>query len=137
MEPRRIPVFFYGMFMDAELLRGKGADPRNIRPATADGYALQIGQRAALVPAAGSRAHGMLMELSHADLDLLYSEPSVNMYRAEPVLCESGGATLAAITFNLPAAPSAEESNAAYAEKLRELAQRLGLPAEYVERIGR
>ncbi|HWS71948.1 MAG TPA: gamma-glutamylcyclotransferase family protein [Thermoanaerobaculia bacterium] len=135
MEPRRIPVFFYGMFMDAELLRGKGADPRNIRPATVDGYALRIGERAALVPEAGSRVYGLLMDLSHADLDLLYAEPSVNMYRAEPLLCASGGATIPVVAFNLPAAPSPEESNAAYAEKLRDLARRLQLPAEYIERI--
>jgi hypothetical protein len=34
MTPRRIEVFFYGLFMDADLLRAKGADPVNIRSAS-------------------------------------------------------------------------------------------------------
>jgi len=31
MATRRINVFFYGLFMDAELFRSKGVSPQNIR----------------------------------------------------------------------------------------------------------
>jgi hypothetical protein len=49
MLPHRIEVFFYGLFMDADLLRTKGAEPVKIRPACAPGFALRIGQRATLL----------------------------------------------------------------------------------------
>jgi len=50
---RRVEVFFYGLFMDEELLRGKGLEPEGGEIAAIDGFALRIGQRAALVPVVG------------------------------------------------------------------------------------
>jgi hypothetical protein len=49
---RCISVFFYGLFMDEELLRAKGVQPRSPRQACIRGFALRIGQRATLVPVA-------------------------------------------------------------------------------------
>jgi hypothetical protein len=49
MSARRIPVFFYGLFMDAELLRAKGTAPGGIQQASVPGFALRIGQRATLI----------------------------------------------------------------------------------------
>jgi len=46
---RRVEVFFYGLFMDEELLRGKGLEPEGGEIAVIDGFALRIGHRAALV----------------------------------------------------------------------------------------
>lgn len=133
--PRRIPVFFYGLFMDAGALRAKGADPQNIRRASLAGFALRIGERATLVPASGSRVHGVLMDLTHTEIDALYAEASVSMYRAEPVVCETDRGDAAALAFTLPVPPAPGETNAAYAEKLRDLARRLQLPSHYVETI--
>ena len=47
---RRVEVFFYDLFMDEELLRGRGLEPEGGEIAAIDGFALRIGQRAALVP---------------------------------------------------------------------------------------
>ena len=41
-------VFFYGLFMDADVLRQKGVDPRGFRLARVEGYGLRIGERATL-----------------------------------------------------------------------------------------
>jgi hypothetical protein len=126
--------------MDADLLRSKGAQPVNIRSASVPGFALRIGKRATLFRKPGSRCHGVLMDLTHAEIEQLYSEPSVKVYRPEAVLTElADGSTLPALCFNLlePPAPEEhnEEQNQEYAVKLRALAQRLGLPDEYVSSI--
>lgn len=81
MAARRINVFFYCLFMDAGLLRAKGANPLNIRLACVPGYALRIGQRAILIESDQERADPMLMELTHDEIELLYSEASVSDYR--------------------------------------------------------
>jgi len=133
---RRIGVFFYGLFMDEELLRAKGVEPTSPRRAFVRGFALRIGQRATLVPDSGARAHGLLMELSHEEIDRLYADASVSLYRPEAVVAElADGVQVPALCFNLQVAPQAGESNEAYAEKLRGLARRLGLPADYVDQI--
>jgi hypothetical protein len=134
--PRRINVFFYGLFMDADLLRAKGAHPFNVRPASAPGYALRIGQRATLLEAPNARAYGILMELTHDEIEQLYSEVSVRAYRPEAVIAELADASrIPALCFNLLVPPAPEEANSEYATKLRGLAARLKLPSDYVESI--
>lgn len=136
MASRRIAVFFYGLFMDADLLSTKGVNPSNARAASVPGFALRIGQRATLVGDPGGRAHGILMELTHAEIDQLYRETSVRAYRPEAVLCElKDGSRVPALCFNLIEPPRPEEANAEYAAKLRELAGRLGLASDYVDGI--
>lgn len=57
-------------------------------------------------------------------------------YRPEPVLAAlRNGATVAALCYNLPEPPSPDERNTEYASKLRALAQRVGLPSDYVASI--
>ena len=137
MTSRRITVFFYGLFMDEDLLKAKGVQPTSVRQACVRGFALRIGQRATLVPISGARAYGLLMELSHEEIERLYADPSVSMYRPEAVVAElADGVQVPALCFNLQVAPQPGESNDAYATKLRDLARCLGLPADYVDRIG-
>jgi hypothetical protein len=137
MDHRRLDIFFYGLFMDPQVLESKGIRPVEIRVAAVPGFSLRIGARAALVPEPAGEVHGVLMKLSHVDLEKLYSEPGVQAYRPEPVLAVArNGATVAALCYNLPEPPAPGEHNAEYAVKLRALAQRIGLPSEYVASIG-
>ena len=131
-----VPVFFYGLFMDADALRSLGAHPANVRPAAVPGYTIRIGSRATLVRDPGSSAYGVLMDLPRAEIDALYSGPGLEAYRPEPVVADTpDGGRIPALCFNLIAAPSPGEVDREYAEKLRALARRLGLPPDYVERI--
>lgn len=134
MSPRRVDVFFYGLFMDGDLLRGQGLHPGNARLARLDDYALVIGNRATLAPRAGSHVYGMVMDLTQAELTPLYAEPSVADYRPEAVMLHmDDGSTIAALCYNLEIDEHGTEINRSYAAKLHALARRLGLPEEYRE----
>ena|SRR5213593_641162 len=136
MPSRRVDLFFYGLFMDQELLRAKGLKPAEAELASVDGFALRIGQRAALVPATGSRVHGLIMSLTLPEVDQLYSEPGVQAYKPQAVLARlASGGLIAALCYNLPQPPAPDERNPEYAAKLRTLAQQVGLPADYVSSI--
>ncbi|HKF53611.1 MAG TPA: gamma-glutamylcyclotransferase family protein [Candidatus Acidoferrales bacterium] len=136
MSARSIDVFFYGLFMDADLLRSKKAEPANIRRACLPGFALRIGQRATLLRSGSDCAYGVVMQLTHAEIEQLYSEPSVQAYRPEAVLVQlEDGSYLPALCFDLVVPPAPGESNPEYAAKLRALALRLKLPAHYIETI--
>jgi hypothetical protein len=136
MRQRRAEVFFYGLFMDQELLRATGVQPELIERASVPGMSLRIGHRASLVPAPGEEVHGVIMSLTLVELERLYSEPSVAMYRPQAVVArpESGGA-IAVLCYNLPDPPEAGERNPEYAAKLREVARRVGLPESYIAAI--
>jgi len=136
MDQQRVDVFFYGLFMDRQVLEDKGIRPTDIRLAAVPGFVLRIGARAALVPAPAGEVHGVLMKLSQADLEKLYADPGVQAYRPEPVLAVARDATtVAALCYNLPEAPSPDEHNADYAARLQALARRIGLPDDYVASI--
>ena len=136
VEEGRVEVFFYGLFMDEAVLREKGLSPRGRRVARVENFRLVVGERATLVPDEGVEVHGVLFSLKPAEVDALYSEDSVSAYRPEAVCAQlPDGTFVPALCFNLPAPPAPEERNPLYASKLRQLAARLGLPADYVSSI--
>ncbi|MDM3872483.1 gamma-glutamylcyclotransferase family protein [Porticoccus sp. W117] len=136
MPERRINGFFYGLFMDADLLRESQIVPENPCPAYVDDFELRIGQRATLVPAAGARSYGMVFALTHDDLDKLYSAPGLEHYRPEAVLaCSLDGEEIPALCYNLEEAPGDDEVNSEYAKRLRTVLEKLGFPAEYIASV--
>jgi hypothetical protein len=136
MSPRQIDGFFYGLFMDAQVLRQAGTKPSNFRRAYVEDFALRIGQRATLIPSPGARAHGMLIALTHAELQRLYSAPGLEDYRPEAVIAHpSEGEAIPALCYNLVRAPEPHERNPEYAERLRSVLASLGFPIAYVESV--
>lgn len=133
---KRIDVFFYGLFMDDDLLREKGIGPTNRRIAFVENYSLAIGDRATLIPDPGKAAYGIVFSLTHDEVDQLYREPSVKAYRPEAVHAHlEDGKVIPALCFNLPEFDSSNDRNLGYAARLRELASHLNLPASYVQTI--
>ena len=133
MTDRRIDAFFYGLFMDVDVLRGSSVVPSNPRRAYVDDFALRIGQRATLLPSAGARAYGMLMALTHQELERLYTAPGLEQYRPEAVLVQPlGGTSVPALCYNLREAPAPHERNPDYAMRLQRVLSKLSFPPEYI-----
>jgi hypothetical protein len=133
---RRVNVFFYGLFMDEALLRGKGLSPQDAEVGSVRGMSLRIGQRAALVPDPAGQAYGVIMSLTMEELERLYSEPGVQAYRPQAVLVHpASGGVLGALCYNLPEPPPPGERNPEYATRLRGVARKAGLPEDYVASI--
>ena len=132
MSDRQIDAFFYGLFMDLDVLRKSGVEPTNIRRASVPNFALRIGQRATLISSAGTRAYGILMSLSHEQLDKLYGAPGLEHYHPEAVLVQTlDGVATAALCYNLIKAPGPDERNPEYAIRLQGVLRKLDFPAEY------
>lgn len=137
MPPRKLNGFFYGLFMDENVLRKAGTHPINVRHAYVDDFALRIGNRATLIPSPGDRAYGMLIALSHPDLDILYNAPGLEVYRLEALIAQPfEGKAVPALCYNLVKEPEPHERNPEYAEKLKKVLRELGFPEEYVNGVG-
>jgi len=136
MTERSVDAFFYGLFMDVDILREKQVTPVNPRPAYVEGFALRIGERATLLPSLGARAFGMLISLTHRELSRLYSGPGLEQYRPEAVLVRTFKGELAsALCYNLPDAPLPHERNPEYAVHLQAVLRKLNFPPEYVASV--
>lgn len=136
MTERRIDGFFYGLFMDGDILRESRVVAVNPRRAYVDGYSLRIGRRATLVPAPDGRAYGMVFALTYDEFEKLYTAPGLEQYRPEAVLARlMEGEILPALCYNLREAPGAEEANPEYAARLRAVLSRLEFPPEYIASV--
>jgi len=130
---RRVGVFFYGLFMDQDLLRAQGVEPENPELASVGGMAIRIGRRATLVPDEAGRAYGVVMMLKPAELNRLYADSSLRDYRAQNVTVDlASGGRVSALCYNLPVPPQPAERNPEYTRKLKAVAEKVGLPAEYI-----
>ena len=84
-----------------------------------------------------SVTYGVLMTMPWHEIERLYSGPGVADYRAEQVSAvQDDGTQVVALCYNLPADKPRGEAKATYADELRLLAARIGLPDEYVAEIG-
>lgn len=132
----RVEVFFYGLFMDPEVLARRDIVAPGPRRARAEGCGLRIGRRATLVPAQGEHAYGMVYALTQTELDRLYGQPGLEAYLPETIVVRDfDGASIAATCYKLAAAPGPDEVNAAYARELRDVLLRLGFPKYYADHL--
>ena len=128
-------VFFYGLFMDADLLRKKGLHPSASKVVQVPGYSLRIGERATLTPASQARSYGTVMQLDEEELNFLYGDAGVKDYFPVPVkTIDYNKVTQDAISYLLPIEKLSGQ-NSAYAKSLATVARKLGLPEEYLDEI--
>lgn len=130
-------IFFYGLFMDRSLLAEKGFHPETIGPAVLFDYRIHIGERATLLPAASSRAYGIVMELSEQEAHALYSEPGVRAYKRERVQVAllASNQVVEAYCYNLPRELGLAGANPAYANELLRLVEALEFDSAYAQEI--
>ncbi|MEM8498055.1 MAG: gamma-glutamylcyclotransferase family protein [Pseudomonadota bacterium] len=133
---RKVNGFFYGLFMDPEVLREKRINGIDARPALVTGYALKIGERATMVAQSDSTVYGMVIALGHPDLEILYGSQGLDLYKPEAVLAQLlDGPAVPALCYNLIEPPNEGESNSRYAASLREVLTKFGFPEQYVASI--
>ena len=128
-------IFFYGLFMDPQVLEEKECHPVNVTRACLPGYQLKIGERATLLASPGSRCYGTVIELADSEVRKLYQDESVKDYKpldVEAVYMDGGA--IQAVSYVLPV-EKLSGSNSEYAKSLARVAMKLELPDEYVAEI--
>ena len=124
---RTFNVFFYGLYMDADILASRNVVARDPRIAYIDGHVVKLGEKAKLLRSTNGRAHGMLFRLTHGEMKSLYGV--VHGYSAEPFLAVTAdGQTVAAISMVQVSLVLHPPPDPGYAERWNELVVKLGLP---------
>jgi hypothetical protein len=135
----RVWVFFYGTFMNPDVLAEHGVIPTEVMAARLGGFELHVRPRANLTRPGRTFIYGALAAVTHDDLAKLYSnleEVFGLKYLPEPVLAETLDGTLRPalcyITPHMSDAPAERE----YIAQLAACVRAMGHPewyAEYVE----
>jgi gamma-glutamyl AIG2-like cyclotransferase len=131
-------VFFYGTFMNRDVLINHGVTPTSIVPARLNGFELYIRPRVNLARSDRWCAYGVITEVTHEDLARLYSELERSFglkYFPEPVLTEAFDGTvrpaLCYLAPHMDDAPATKE----YVNELAEAVRAAGLPEWYAELV--
>lgn len=137
---KMVTAFFYGLFLDPDILENLGCSPKNIRIAKLDNYELIIGQRANLIQKNSSHVWGNLIELSENDINGLYSEKSVADYVKQTVTCitQPDNKKIIADVYILPENYDLiPAENSEYIKKLYSLCQKYNFPNYYLSQLNK
>ncbi len=136
-EPR-VPVFFYGSYMNAAVLAEVELVPERFEVARLDGYDIQIRPLANLVRAEGRAVYGLLTAATHAELERLYAHAQDVLggrYLPHPVVVETrNGRREPALCYLAPALPP-RPALRDYVERILEPARRCGFPAAHLQKL--
>ena len=121
-------VFFYGLYMDEEILKSKNIPIRHQRSGYIDNYALRIGNLATLMRTENNRAYGMVYAMTQKEIVSLYEGAGLDAYITEALLCTlSDKSKIPVLCKNLAEAPKEDESNDIYFSKLKSCMAKYGL----------
>ena len=130
----RVWGFFYGGLINPVVMARVGMAPSRQEVATLPGYELTIAPLVNLVPRADAFAHGLLLELTHGEIDHVYGQLKAR-YLPFPVLAHrSDGLAQPALCYVVPDM-SIAEAERDHVLNLLEPAATLGFPEWYLERI--
>ena len=131
-------MFFYGSYMNPDVLRDLGLEPGKLEPARLSGFDIVIAPRANLVRSDQHAVYGVCAGATHEEIDRLYAHArSVlgEVYLPEPVLVELLDGTLRPALCYLCPEMAPRPAETGYVERILGPAEKFGFPPWYVERI--
>jgi hypothetical protein len=138
MNEPKIWTFFYGSYMNFDVLREVNLVPDRHEVARLDGFDIQIAPRANLVPSDARSVWGILATATHCELQRLYAHAKDvlgEVYLPEPVLAHTRtGDYRPALCYICPEM-EAHRAELAYVERIVGPARQFGFPTWYIERL--
>ena len=135
-EPK-VRVFFYGSFINLDVLRGAGLVPDQVEIVRLDGFDIVIRPLANLVRSDEHNVYGILVAATHAELSRLYDYARDKLggtYLPEAVLVETAGGWRPALCYIAPRMEPKTPSND-YIDRIVIPARQHGFPARYLARL--
>jgi len=131
----KVAVFFYGSFINLEVLAKSDLRPDEVEVARLPGFDLRIQPLANIVRSDRHVVYGIVCEATHAELTRIYGQDWVGTYLPEAVLVETdGGRWIPALCYIDPS-PKPAPAALDYIERIAGPARAFGFPDWYVERI--
>lgn len=131
---RKVPVFFYGSFINLEVLEEANVVPESHRTARLLGWDIRIEPLATLEPKDNAAVYGIVVDCTHEEIERLYAQDWVGAYLPEAVLVEVDGAFVPALTY-LKWEYDRSRAASDYVERIAGPAEALGFPEWYVKHV--
>ena len=134
---RKVWTFFYGSFMNQDVLAKADVQPTERQVARLDGWDLKIAPRATLVPSQTSCVYGVLAQLTHPELDKLYTKDwfGFGTYLPEAVMVTNTAARQSAAMCYIAWEVEGGKPTTEYIGKMLSVAREYSFPEDYIRRI--
>jgi hypothetical protein len=128
-------TFFYGSFMNLDVLKATGYVPPRYEVAKLPGFDIHIRPLATLVRSDQHCVWGIVASGTHEELDRLYGQDWVRAYRPEPILVQTGdGPWRPALCYIAPVGEQRPATND-YIDRIVNPARHYGFPEWYLARL--
>jgi cation transport regulator ChaC len=131
-------VFFYGSYINADVVAEANLEPRDIEVASLHGWGITIAPLANVHPAEGETVYGILARATHAELERLYDHAEQvlgGVYLPRPVaIARRDGSLRAALCYVAPQMTVAV-ADPAYVARIVGPAREFGFPGWYVNHL--
>ena len=135
----RVWVFFYGSYINLNVLKEVDLFPSQHEVATLPGFDIRIEPRANLVRDTMSMVYGILATATHDELDRLYTDHAKDklgeIYLPEAIVAlDCVGRLRPALTYIAPQM-NKQSADKAYVERIAMPAETYGFPVDYVDKL--
>jgi ketosteroid isomerase-like protein len=130
-------IFFYGSFMDLELLRTLGVVPKTFGKAELKNWSIAFSSMATLVQSEGDSVYGTIAELSRDEVRMLYTRDDLKHYSPVDiaVATERNKHVPAQCYISKPGA--GQKPSVDYLRRVIQAAESLGFPPAYLAKLRR
>lgn len=138
-DERKVWVFFYGSYINLNVLEEVDIHPASIDIAKLSGFDIVIQPRANIVPSFEHSVFGILTSASHSELERLYEEHALGVlgerYLPEAVLVETLDGALQPALCYIASSMKARSAENDYIDRIAGPAREYGFPRSYIQRI--
>lgn len=138
MAEPKVWVFFYGSYINLDVLREVQLVPEQWEVARLHGFDIRIQPRANLIPSEEHAVYGVVATATHPELTRLYAHARDvlgEIYLPQAVLVQNlDGVWRPALCYICPEM-AARPADKAYIERITGPARRLGFPESYIRRL--
>ena len=138
MAEPKVSTFFYGSYINRDVLRAVDLEPERLEVARLPGYDISIRPLANLVASDEHAVYGVLASTTHSELERLYRharEVLGGVYLPHPVLVYTlAGQVEPALCYIAPALTPAP-ADPAYVHRILDPAREYEFPAWYLKRL--
>ena len=135
MPEPKVWVFFYGSFINRDVLANGGFVPERVEVVRLGGFDIRMQPLANLVRSSERCVYGIACEATHAQLERLYDQEWVRSYKPEAVLVETADGRLLPALCYISAQPAAGSPKSDYVDRIAAPGRAYGFPDWYLARL--
>src|SRR5260370_23222293 len=132
-----VKIFFYGSFMDLELLRTLGGVAKTFEAAELKDWRITFSPMATLVRSEGDSVYGTIAELSRDEARMLSSKGDLKRYYPVDITVSTKGKERVPVECYISKSGTRQKPSVEYLQRVIQAAKNLGFPPAYLVKLER